>query len=80
MKRKKLAPKILAGLSFMAYFFLWAPVLVIIVFSFSANRYGVAWDGFTMKWYGALLQNDAVKDALIRSLIIASVTYWLSDG
>jgi spermidine/putrescine transport system permease protein len=78
MKRKKLAPKILAGLSFMAYFFLWAPVLVIIVFSFSANRYGVAWDGFTMKWYGALLQNVAVKDALIRSLIIASVTVVVS--
>jgi len=78
MKRKKLAPKILAALSFLAYFFLWAPVLVIIAFSFSANRYGVAWDGFTLKWYGTLFQNEAVKEALIRSLIIASVTVVVS--
>ncbi len=78
MKRKKLAPKILAGLSFMVYFFLWAPVLVIIAFSFSSNKFGVAWDGFTMKWYGALFQNDAVKDALVRSLIIALVTVVVS--
>ena len=78
MKRKKLAPKILAGLSFMAYFFLWAPVLIIIIFSFSANKYGVKWDGFTLKWYGALFQNEAVKEAIIRSLIIASVTVVVS--
>ncbi|MCF8070196.1 MAG: ABC transporter permease [Desulfobacterales bacterium] len=78
MKRKKIAPKILAGLSFLVYFFLWAPVIVIIIFSFSANRYGVSWDGFTMKWYADLVQNAAVKDALIRSTIIALVTVVVS--
>ena len=31
-----------------------------------------------MKWYGALFQNEAVKEALIRSLIIASVTVVVS--
>jgi spermidine/putrescine transport system permease protein len=78
MKRKKLAPKILAGMSFIVYLFLWAPVLVIIVFSFSANKFGIKWEGFTMKWYGALLQNAAVKDALFRSLGIALVTVVVS--
>jgi spermidine/putrescine transport system permease protein len=48
------------------------------VFSFSTNKYGVAWDGFTLKWYAALFNNDAVKDALIRSLIIAGVTVVVS--
>lgn len=78
MKRKKLAPKILAGISFVVYFFLWAPVIVIIVFSFSANKFGIRWEGFTMKWYGALFQNEAIKDALIRSLAIALVTVVVS--
>jgi spermidine/putrescine transport system permease protein len=79
MRRKKdIVPKVLGGLSFCIYFFLWAPVIVIIVFSFSSNKYGVRWDGFTLKWYAALLANEAVKDALIRSLIVACVTVVVS--
>jgi len=76
--KNNIAAKILGGLSFFIYFFLWAPVIVIIVFSFSSNKYGVQWDGFTVKWYAALLANEAVKDALIRSLIVAGVTVIVS--
>jgi spermidine/putrescine transport system permease protein len=77
-KKKNIAVKILGGLSFLIYFFLWAPVLVIIVFSFSSNRYGTRWEGFTLKWYAALFANEAVKDALIMSLIVACVTVVVS--
>ena len=76
--KNTIVARILGGLSFLIYFFLWAPVLVIIVFSFSSNKYGTRWEGFTLKWYGALLANEAVKDALIRSLIIAGVTVVVS--
>ncbi len=78
MKRKKIAPKILALISVFVIFFQWAPALVIILFSFSSNRYGVAWDGFTMKWYGDLFNNAEVKDALIRSTVIALITVVVS--
>jgi spermidine/putrescine transport system permease protein len=78
MGQNKITPKILGGLSFFIYFFLWAPVIVIIVYSFSSNKYGIRWDGFTLKWYAALLANEAIKDALIRSIIIASVTVIVS--
>ena len=77
-KRRKIAPKILGALSFLIYIFMWAPVVIIIVFSFSSNRYGVRFDDFTLKWYGQLLTNEAVKGALTRSLIIASVTVVVS--
>jgi len=73
-KRGRIASRILGALSFFIYVFMWAPVVIIIVFSFSSNRYGIRWDDFTLKWYGQLFTNEAVKDALIRSLIIASVT------
>ena len=79
MKQKKnIAANILGGLSFLIYFFLWAPVIVIIVFSFSDNKYGTSWDGFTLKWYAELFNNDAVKDALVRSLVVASITVIVS--
>jgi spermidine/putrescine transport system permease protein len=60
--------------SLAAYIFLWAPVVVIIVFSFSANKYGIKWDGFTWKWYAALIQNDMVRESCLRSLVIALIT------
>ncbi len=78
MKEKKLASRILGTLSILILVFLWTPVVMVMVFSFSNNKYGVAWDGFTLKWYAALFNNDAVKDALIRSLIIAGVTVVVS--
>lgn len=78
MKEKKLASRILGTLSILILIFLWTPVVMVMVFSFSTNKYGVAWDGFTLKWYAALFNNDAVKDALIRSLIIAGVTVVVS--
>ena len=60
--------------SLATYIFLWAPVLVIIVFSFSANKYGIKWEGFTWKWYAALFENETVRDACLRSLVIALIT------
>lgn len=78
MRKKKIVSKILGALSFIILLFLWAPVVLIIVFSFSSNKYGVAWDDFTLKWYMELFTNDAVMDALIRSFIIAGVTVIVS--
>ncbi|MBC2733355.1 MAG: ABC transporter permease [Desulfobacteraceae bacterium] len=65
-------------ISLVTYIFLWAPVIVIIVFSFSANKYGIKWDGFTWKWYAALLENDMVRETCLRSLVIALITVVVS--
>jgi len=78
IKRKKIAPKVLFIISALVIFFQWAPALVIILFSFSSNKLGVAWDGFTLKWYGELFTNSEVKDALIRSTVIALITVVVS--
>ncbi len=66
--------------SILAYIFLWAPVIVIIVFSFSANKFGIRWEGFTLQWYYELLDNQTVWDACIRSLVIALVTVVVSTA
>lgn len=74
-----LAPKILGFLSSLVVIFLWAPVILVIIFSFSTNKFGLKWEGFTVKWYGELIRNDAVKDALLRSLSIATITVIVSS-
>ena len=61
-------------LSTLIYIFLWAPVILLITFSFSKNRFGVRWEGFTLQWYGDIFRSNAVKEALIKSLVIALVT------
>lgn len=37
------------------YFFLWAPIVVLIVFSFNDSRTVASWQGFTTKWYASIL-------------------------
>jgi spermidine/putrescine transport system permease protein len=78
MNREKMVTRLLGALSFVIYIFLWTPILIVIAFSFSTNKYGVRWDGFTLKWYGKLLANEGVRDALSRSLVIALITMVVS--
>jgi len=66
--------KILPTLSTLVYIFLWAPAIILVIFSFSNNRFGIKWEGFTLQWYFDVANTPAVRDALIKSLIIASVT------
>ncbi|SDG59317.1 ABC transporter permease [Alloyangia pacifica] len=56
-------------------FFLWlyAPIAVVIWFSFNENRLVSVWTGFSMKWYAAALTNRALMDALRVSLTVAVV-------
>ena len=61
-------------LSILIYIFLWAPVILLITFSFSKNRFGIRWEGFTLQWYADIFTSAAVKEALLKSLVIALVT------
>jgi spermidine/putrescine transport system permease protein len=42
-----------------AYFFLWAPILLLIIFSFNDSRSVATWRGFTTRWYQNIF-NDVV--------------------
>lgn len=41
--------------------FLYAPILVLIIYSFNDSRYPGAWQGFTLKWYRTLLEANSVE-------------------
>lgn len=54
-------------------FFLYAPLLVLIAFSFNDSRRNIVWRGFTFKYYGKVLENDGLMAALGNSLTIAAL-------
>lgn len=49
---------------------LYLPILTLVVYSFNAGT-SASWQGFSLDWYRRAWANDAVKDATLRSLIIA---------
>jgi spermidine/putrescine transport system permease protein len=63
--------KVLCGLAGLLYVFLYAPIAIVIVFSFNAARHGMSWQGFTVHWYEVLLQNDQALSAAKNTLILA---------
>lgn len=62
----------LTAFAWLVYIFLYAPIIVLVIFSFDDSRLGVTWTGFTIKWYQSLFSDRNIIDALINSLTIAS--------
>jgi spermidine/putrescine transport system permease protein len=50
--------------------FLYVPMAVLVVFSFSGSRFATIWGGFSTKWYESLAGNRELLDALRTSVAI----------
>jgi spermidine/putrescine transport system permease protein len=79
MKGRKVARSVLLGISVLSYIILWAPALVLILFSFSKNRFGIKWEGFTLEWYANLLSQPAAMDALKLSILVVAIAIVVSS-
>lgn len=64
----------LLGALLFGYAFLYAPIALLMVYSFNASREVSVWGGFSTKWYVALLENDAYLNAAWLSLKIAAAS------
>ncbi|HZM03063.1 MAG TPA: ABC transporter permease [Candidatus Saccharimonadales bacterium] len=53
------------------YLFLYAPIFVVVLYSFNAVRFGLAWQGFTTRWYRALAEDEQAKAAIKNTLLLA---------
>ena len=58
--------------------FLYLPILLLIIFSFNESRLVTVWAGFSTKWYGALLENEAILRAAGVTLRVAIVSSTLA--
>lgn len=47
----------------LGFAFLYIPMVILVVYSFNASKLVTVWAGFSTKWYGELLQNEAFLDA-----------------
>jgi spermidine/putrescine transport system permease protein len=58
--------------------FLYAPLIVLMIFSFNDSKANVVWKGFTTKYYSKLFANTELIEALINSLTIAALATAIS--
>ena len=59
------------GYAALIYLFLYAPILILIVFSFNASKSRGNWAGFTLNWYLELFQDRQIMKALYYTMVIA---------
>lgn len=60
------------------FVFLYAPIVILIVFSFNDSRRNIVWQGFTTDYYVKAAENASLIEAFSNSLIIAAVSTLLS--
>jgi spermidine/putrescine transport system permease protein len=60
----------LFALAVVIYLFLYAPIVVLMLFSFNSANSTQIWEGFSLTWYGDLLTNKSVLDAFRNSMIV----------
>ncbi len=60
------------------FIFLYAPIFVLMVFSFSNSKSRVIWSGFTLKWYQKLFANQEILSAFYNTILVACVAALLA--
>ena len=67
-KRPSLLSRLFMGLVFL---FLYAPIFVLIIFSFNDSKSRTVWQGFTLNWYVELFQDSEIMNSLYTTLLVA---------
>ncbi|MFM1655106.1 ABC transporter permease [Brevibacillus sp. B_LB10_24] len=57
--------------AFLIYLFLYAPIAILITYSFNQSKLNAVWTGFTFDWYVRLFQNGEVLEAAKTTLAVA---------
>ena len=57
--------------NFFVYVLLYAPILIMIVFSFNSSRSTTVFGGFSVKWYQEFFSDPEILNALSNTLILA---------
>jgi spermidine/putrescine transport system permease protein len=56
------------------YLFLYGPIVILVVFSFTSDEFGVRWTGFTLEWYARLFRNERLMGAALNTLYVAVIS------
>ena len=58
--------------------FLYAPILILIVYSFNQSKTLGNWTGFTFDWYAQLFRTPEITDALVVTLSVAAISSFVA--
>ena len=61
-----------ATLAIITFVALYAPIIILVTYSFNQGTSLALWEGFSLHWYRLAFANEAVQDAALRSLVLAS--------
>ena len=64
-RRRRIGSRALTALVFL---FLYAPILLLIVFSFNKGNSNIVWTGFSLDWYKSLFQNRLIMRSVYTTL------------
>ena len=67
-----------AGVLTLGFGFLYAPIVLLVVYSFNASRLVTVWAGFSTRWYGELAGNEGFRAAALTSLEVAVLAATMS--
>jgi len=56
------------------YLFLYAPIVILVIFSFTRDSFGVRWTGFTFDWYSRLINDARLVGAAFNTLKVALIS------
>ena len=75
MKKNSSFSRITIGLVFL---FLYAPIILLIIFSFNAGESNSVWSGFSFHWYAELFQDRIIMRSVYTTLLVSVLATVLS--
>ena len=55
----------------LVFIFLYAPIFLLIIFSFNAGSSNTVWKGFSLEWYGKLFHNRLIMQSVYTTLLVS---------
>jgi spermidine/putrescine transport system permease protein len=71
-------PRFLRVFTGLFFVFLFAPIALVVLFSFNSSRSLQDFQGFSLQWYETFFESDSLRDSLLASVEIALVTMVLA--
>ncbi|AHH10828.1 hypothetical protein BCO_0051501 [Borrelia coriaceae ATCC 43381] len=58
--------------------FVYAPILILVVYSFNAGDNGFFFQGFSLKWYKEVFESQQIKQVIYNTLLVAIISSLIS--
>lgn len=53
---------------------MYLPIIIVMIYSFNGSRISSVWGGFSLKWYTDLFKDRSIGEAVINSLVLATLS------